>query len=352
MSGHVRGMGQYARMLTKPVVDRLWPLLPMARACEIKGLGQAGGWGFEPWWEQHCLPRLARESGASHLLCPANTGPVRRVRGLSTILVIHDLIYMLPSSHLPWSASRYQNLGRIYRRTVVPQAARHADYILTVSHFTRQQLLNDLGVNAERVHVVPNAVDADWFTPRPCPDRDRMPNVLCVGGEAPSKNVTGLIEAFAHVVRVPDLAHLRLVLAGISPAFHASYRQHAVSAGLRDHQVKLLPPVPKAALQDLYRRAWGVVMPSLYEGFGIPLLEAMASGTPVACSNTTSLPEVSGQAAWLFDPRNVLQMAQAVIDMCRSTLRDERCLLGQRHARASFHPEVVTAQARQFWQAI
>ena len=140
MSGHVRGMGQYARMLTKPVADQLWPLLPKVRADEITGEGLAAGWGFEPWWEQVCLPRLARESGASFLLCPANTGPVRRVRGMRTILVIHDLIYMLPTSILPWSTSRYQNLGRIYRRMVVPQAARHADCILTVSHFTRQQL--------------------------------------------------------------------------------------------------------------------------------------------------------------------------------------------------------------------
>ena len=352
MSGHVRGMGQYARMLTKPVADQLWPLLPKVRADEITGEGLAAGWGFEPWWEQVCLPRLARESGASFLLCPANTGPVRRVRGMRTILVIHDLIYMLPTSILPWSTSRYQNLGRIYRRMVVPQAARHADCILTVSHFTRQQLLSDLGLYAQQVHVVPNTIDADWFVEEPRSDQDRVPDVLCVAGEAPSKNVPRLIEAFARVVRAPDLAHLRLVLAGINPRFHAVYRQHALAAGLQEQQCALLPPVPKAELQQMYRQAWGVVMPSLYEGFGIPLLEAMASGTPVACSNATSLPEVAGGAAWLFDPRDVPQMADQIAAMCRSPQRDQQRRAGQLHVKTLYHPDVVAVQAQQFWASL
>lgn len=352
MSGHVRGMGQYARMLTKPVADQLWPLLPSARVDEITGAGRAAGWGFEPWWEQVCLPQLARRSGASHLLCPANTGPVRRIPGVHTIQVIHDLIYMLPASELPWSASRYQNLGRIYRRLVVPLAARHANTILTVSHFTRQQLLNQLGLHEQQVHVVPNTIDADWFVEQARADQDRVPDVLCVAGEAPSKNVPRLIEAFAHVVRAPDLAHLRLVLAGISPRFHAVYRQHALAAGLHQHQCALLQPVPKTELQEIYRRAWGVVMPSLYEGFGIPLLEAMASGTPVACSNTTSLPEVAGGAAWLFDPRDVPQMADQIAAMCGAPQRDQRRQDGLQHVRTLYHPDVVAVQAQQFWTSV
>lgn len=346
-------MGQYARMLTEPVREAVFPLLPAARRGELLGVGLARGWGFEPWWEQVCLPRMARQAHATHLLCPANTGPMwPDASGLRRIMVIHDLIYLQPSRELPWSRSPYQNLGRVYRRYVVPRAALHADQILTVSSYTRDRLLEELGLPGDKVHVVPNTVRADWFTLAPEPDENRQPYLLCVGGEAPSKNLNRLIEAFALLTKQGDLAHLRLVIAGVKPPFHGGLGQWARQFGLDADRLAFLGEVSTADLQSLYRRAWGCVMPSLYEGFGIPALEALASGTPLACSNSTSLPEVAGGCAYLFDPRRVDDMATALALMCRASGRMALARAGQVHARERFHPDAVEKLARQFWQEV
>src|SRR5512143_3274280 len=145
MAGHPRGMGQYARALVEPIRDRVVALLPRSQHTDERACRCAGRSVF-PLWEQWTLPRLARRVEATHLLCPSNTAPLARVRGMRTIVAVHDLIFLRPLSELPLSRSAYQNLGRLYRRVVVPSIISKADVVLTVSAFTRSELRERLGV--------------------------------------------------------------------------------------------------------------------------------------------------------------------------------------------------------------
>lgn len=350
MAGHPRGMGQYARALVSPVRDRVTALLPRSqRTTEWRSRSE--GASFFPWWEQWTLPRLSRGAGATHLLCPSNTGPVGRLRGIRKIVVVHDLIFLRSLGELPASRSAYQNLGRLYRRLVVPRAAQSADVLVTVSEFTRTELCERFEIDPRRVHVVPNSIADEWLVDRPLEDAQRHGYVLCVTGEAPSKNVSTLLRAFAELrtrALVPDV-HLRLV--GIKPSFHPLFLAEARRLGIGD-AVTLEGFVSGPELRRMYREAWAFVLPSLFEGFGIPLLEAMASGTPVACGDTTAMPEVTGSVAWQFNPRDVRSMADALTAAITDREgRSRRARAGIERA-ASFSHSAIARRAMEFWEMI
>ncbi|TXI85668.1 MAG: glycosyltransferase family 1 protein [Cupriavidus sp.] len=352
LAGHPRGMGQYGRALLRPVASQALHLLPATHAGPASGPVLRAGHAFEPWWEQCVLPSLVRRAGVDALLCPANTAPVLLSRKTRLILVVHDLIYMEPLSTLPLSRSAYQNMGRLYRRLVVPRAIRAAHRIVVVSAFTGGQLQQRFGVAPERITLIPNSVDEAWFADAPVPEAERGAYLLAVAGEAPSKNLPGLLQAFARLVRHGDgMADVSLRVAGVKPDFHAAYLAQARRLSLQG-RVVFEGPVPTEELRRLYRHARGFVMPSLFEGFGIPLLEAMASGTPVACSATTSMPEVAGGCAWLFDPRDPNDMAKALLAMLQDTdarvrYVREGLMQARRYGRA-----IVNESIERFWNSV
>ncbi len=349
MLNHPRGMGQFARALVTPLAQTLTALLPGNQHTQDWPHLSAGT-SFFPWWEQFVLPRLAKQCGATHLLCPSNTGPVQRTSGLRTVLVVHDLIFLQPLSELPTSRSSYQNLGRLYRRTVVPKVIRHADVLITVSQFTRNELNERFGVPLEHVHVIPNTLHEDWFVGAPLADAHRCHDILCVTGEGPSKNLSALLRAFAQMQLNGIGRGMRLRVVGVKTVFHASYLAEARVLGIGD-ALLLEGFVSESDLRQMYRKAWLFVLPSLFEGFGIPLIEAMASGTPVACSNTTSMPEVAGAGAWLFDPRNVKSITEGLTAAVLASDRLERAAVGLVHARQFAHGKVM-GQIDNFWRNI
>lgn len=345
MVGQYRGMGRFGRQLIAPVSDQVVALAPDGITtsdwpCVSRGRG------FFPWWEQVELPRMCRSEQLDYLLCPYNTGPVRSLGSTRTIAVIHDLIFMEPWSTLPPSRSPYQLLGRHYRRRVVPTFAKRADTIITVSNYSKSRLVEAFGFEADDIHVIPNAISDAWFR-QPVPLDQRAPYLFTVAGEQPSKNVPRLLLAFARSrLGTEDGAELRI--AGIKQARHVHFIAQCRELGIEEH-VSFLSFVTDEELVEQYRNARGFVFASTFEGFGIPLLEAMASCTPVTASNTTSMPEVVGADALMFDPFNIDQIATSLRQLWASDSACEtRAKAGVRRAKG-FSQSAVAQQIAEFW---
>jgi alpha-1,3-rhamnosyl/mannosyltransferase len=223
-------------------------------------------------------------------------------------LTVYDLIPLVLPHY--WSSKH-----RLIFRTAHKLALRTARQIMTLSESARQDLRRFFGTAADRVHVTPGAVDEN-FQPaaRAAIDslRDRYslrtPYVLYVGINKPPKNLVRLVEAFARVA--PRVEHA-CVIAGAWDARYPEAQQRALELQI-DQRVRFLGPLADADLPALYSAADWFITASLYEGFGLPALEALACGTPVLCSNTSSLPEVVGDCGLLFDPTDVRSIAETL----------------------------------------
>ena len=207
------------------------------------------------------------------------------------VVTLHDVQHV----DLPRLFSRAE---RLYRSVAYDRAARRADRTIVISEFVRARAVERLGLDPERVHVTPLGVDHAALTPG---DGPREPFVLYPARPWPHKNHRRLYEALAAIRKARP--EIRLVLTG------------GGRFGAVPDSVEVLGHVPRARLVELLRTASALVFPSLYEGFGLPPLEAMACGCPVACSNRAALPEVVGDAARLFDPDHPAEIAAAVLDV-------------------------------------
>jgi len=217
---------------------------------------------------------------------------IRIPSGLSpSVVTLHDL------QHLDLPAM-FPRAERAFRAAVWHPSVRGADRVIVFSTFVRDHAVEALGVDPARVRVIAQGIDHARFAPGP---EEREPLLYYPARAWPHKNHARLFEAFAELRR--DRPELRLVLTG-------GGELGAVPAGVEARGL-----VPADEVASLYRRASALVFPSLYEGFGLPPLEAMASGLPVACSNAGSLPELAGAAARLFDPYDPHAIAAAVAEV-------------------------------------
>jgi len=260
-------------------------------------------------WSQRQLPRLARQHRASLIFTPAPEGYLGR-QAVPQVVMVHDL---RPISHPE------RSLQSLYFRGWVPPLLRRCRHILTNSAFTAREIERWAGVPAQRISVIPLGYDAASFRPAagqlagPTGLPNGCPYLLHVGQAYPHKNLPRLIEAFAAVA--PHHPELQLVLAGKphpteTPRLTALVRERGLEA-----RVQLFPYVPFEALVPLYQGALALVYPSLWEGFGLPVLEAMACGTPVLTSRGSGTEEAAGDAALLVDPANTAAMAAALRDL-------------------------------------
>jgi glycosyltransferase involved in cell wall biosynthesis len=228
---------------------------------------------------------LGREAAADVLHCPTYRGPVRT--RVPLVVTVHDLAVLRhPEAFNRWT--------RVYSPRVVPRVLRAARRVIAVSEFTRRELVDLLGVPKERIHVVPNAVEDEFTQDGPAEQGDY---VLAVGTLEPRKNLDRLVEA----VRRTD-TELRIV---------GARGWGGVEVG--GNGVRWLGEVSDAELARLYRGAACVAYPSLYEGFGIPVLEAMACGAPVVTTRGTAMEEVANGAAVLVDARDPAEIAAGIL---------------------------------------
>lgn len=271
------------------------------------------------WREQFAVPWAAR--GADMLHVPHYNAPVMFQRDL--VVTIHDLIHLMEP---PFSNSI---ASRAYAWPMMSFAIRKARSIVTVSNYSKRQLVQRLGVPEEKVAVIYNGVHPRFR----CLDHEaaqkrveagfsiRPPFLLYVGNLKPHKNLELLLRGFS-LLRLHGTCRHGLVIVGEGKKQRALLSSLCARLGI-SAQVRFIPRVDDDALPDLYAAADAFVMPSLMEGFGYPVVEAMACGTPVVCSRASVLPEIAGEAAQFFDPTNCEDLAEAIENVLHSSQRRE-----------------------------
>jgi glycosyltransferase involved in cell wall biosynthesis len=290
---------------------------------------------LDPCWEQISLPLMVARDQLDILHSPANTAPIYLPARTKLVLTIHDVMYLLPTQVLPPPPSLYHRLGRQYRRLVVPCVARQAAAIITDSNYSRQDIVKHLHLDVTQIEVVGGAANyacriitqAETLATVRAKYALNSPFILALGAVDPRKNTARIMEAYERFRRRTS-ARYQLVLLGLPSTGQAQFRQLAQQLDIVD-DVVLAGFVPEDNLVALYNAAELFVYPSLYEGFGLPILEAMTCGTPVITSPRGSLPEIAGDAAFMVDPLNVETIADGLWRVINdSTLRQELIVRG------------------------
>jgi len=264
-------------------------------------------------WHQVSLPGCSRRRGYDVLFLPAGNRRLPVSAPCPTVGTVHDF----SSIHVP---GKYDRARMLYITRVLPFLIRRLTHVLTVSESSKRDIVEYAGVPEERVTVTPLASDPAVYhsaDPKEAADRlaprhaIRPPFLLYTSRiEHPGKNHVRLIRAFAALKRRHKIPH-QLVLAGTDRERADEVHREAVESGFAD-DILFTGFVATEDLPLFYQAADIFVFPSLYEGFGLPILEAMACGTPVACSNLSSMPEVAGDAAVQFDPADEASIASAL----------------------------------------
>jgi glycosyltransferase involved in cell wall biosynthesis len=263
------------------------------------------------WWTQKHLPKIYQTLRSQLLFSPVPEAPLFSV--CRSVVMVHDFIPLrFPNKRSPLT---------YYHRYYIPLVLQQANHIVCNSMSTARDISNFCKISAHKITPIPLGYDADNFK---CLNLPVSNYFLYVGRCDPYKNLHRLIAAFANIAQGSDY---ELWLAGSSdPRYSPALQEQVKELGLSE-RVKFLEYVPYEKLPVLMNQAIALVFPSLWEGFGLPALEAMACGTPVITSNRSSLPEVTGDAGILVDPYNIRELASAMLAVAlgattRSRLRE------------------------------
>lgn len=320
---HFPGIGRYVRSLSPALIPQLTATESLTIINSPAAAGPAGTpaprsnsltspvspFDLSQQWRIPLLLRRLRADSPTLYHSPYYLMPYRT--GLPTILTFYDLIPLkFPQTVSP--------RARLFFRLTASLALRVATRVVAVSHSARSDLISAFRVPAAKIAVTPLAA-GPRYRPQPAAVVDRvraqynLPEsfLLYVGINKPHKNLPALVDAYAQLAspRTPPL-----VIAGAWDDRYPQPKQRAARRQLSD-AIRFLGPVPERDLPALYSAATLFVFPSLYEGFGLPVLEAMACGTPVACANTPSLAETAGDAARLFNPHSIPDIADAIAEL-------------------------------------
>lgn len=267
-----------------------------------------------PIWEQWHLPRAAKKLGLDILHCTSNTAPFWG--RIPLVLTLHDIIYLEKLNFR--SGTWYQRLGNLYRRWNVPQIVPKAAKILTVSAYEQKRIQEHFSKeNPRKTVVVHNGVSLHFQPIDPDLQEEKrktygLPEnfILFLGNTDPKKNLKGVLEALA-ILDNADQLSLPLVMPDFGEEELMSLLRSMGAPNLRS-KIHLTGYIPNQDLPAIYAKATVFLYPSLRESFGLPILEAMACGCPVITSNTSSMPEIAGDAAILIDPFDSKSLAEAI----------------------------------------
>jgi glycosyltransferase involved in cell wall biosynthesis len=282
--------------------------------------------GSYPMWEQIALPKAAKKYGCEILHCTSNTAPI--FSDIPLITILHDIIYMESSYYkiLTGSATPYQKFGNAYRKLIVPWVVKKSEKIVTVSHFEKNRIAEFFAMNNDkRLTAIYNGVSAHF---KPVTDEAELKRVkekyhlpnnffFFLGNTDPKKNTTGTIKAFSDYLK-QSKSDFNLVM--------LDYDTHElekllIEIGDEDliNNIVLTGYVINTDLPAIYSLCTIFLYPSLRESFGIPMLEAMGCGVPVITSNTSSMPEVAGDAAHIINPYHPEEITQGIIKILADT---------------------------------
>lgn len=270
-------------------------------------------------WEQTGLPLAARRRGIDILLNPGFTAPV--FAPCPQVTVFHDLQHLRHPEH-------FRAIDRPFWRLLLGASARRSRRLIAVSEATRDDLVRFYRLPPERIAVVPHGVDQRLFDLAAA--RAPKPFLLCVSTLHPHKNLDRLLDAFAQWRAARP--QFRLVLAGLK-GFHTGPVEERIRALGLAEAVRVTGWLPREELYELFRTAWAFVYPSTFEGFGMPVLEAMAAGVPTACSDIRPLKDIAGDAALRFDPLDTAALV-GVLDRLASEEAERARLAAAGPARA------------------
>ena len=270
------------------------------------------GNNFYPLWEQFSLPRAVNQLNLDMLHCTSNTAPIRCKVPL--ILTLHDIIFLEPRDKS--NKSFYQDMGWRYRRFVVPRILKKCKRIITVSDFEYNNIITKLQIPEEKMVMIYNGYNK-WF--RPVEDTELIYQqyieepgyFFFLGNTDPKKNTERTLIAYSKYLEMSDVKR-KLLMADLDKGYLDEIIDRNDIGNIRDHIV--MPGyIKNADLPYIYNNAFAFLYTSLRESFGIPLLEAMACGTPVITSNTSSMPEIGGSEVIMVNPLNVNEITEKML---------------------------------------
>lgn len=265
-----------------------------------------------PLWEQVALPYAARKHNVDILHCTSNTAPI--ICNTPLVLTLHDIIFLEPRDTN--NKSFYQNLGWLYRRLVVPRILDKCKRIITVSNFELKNIIGKLSIPESRMAMIYNGYNT-WF--KPINDVESITSkyigetgyFFFLGNTDPKKNTERTLIAYSNYCKQSSVKR-KLLVADLAPQYLEEFIVKNKLDNIRD-QVVLTGYVVNSHLPYIYNGAFAFLYTSLRESFGIPLLEAMACGTPVITSNTSSMPEIGGKDAALVNPESSEEITQMML---------------------------------------